>query len=187
MADAFELNMSCPHAKGYGIEIGQDPNLVSQIAAEVVRTSGRPVFVKLSAVLPRLAATAEAAIAAGAAGVTVSNTIGPSTVALGTEGPILSNRVGGLSGAAIRPLALRSVENVRSAIGDHAFLIGMGGIGSAEQVAQFRQAGADVFGIGSALTGLNTPAAMALFSTLERTLTEPSSEPLPSESLGVDK
>ena len=186
VADAFELNMSCPHAAGYGIEIGQDPNLVAQITAEVVRASGRPVLVKLSAVLPRLAPTAQAAMAAGAAGIAVSNTIGPSTVPLGTEGPILSNRVGGLSGAAIRPLALRSVENVRSAIGAQPLLIGMGGIGTAEHVAQFRQAGADVFGIGSALTGLDTPAAMALFATLERKLTEPSSAPPSSEPLGAD-
>jgi dihydroorotate dehydrogenase (NAD+) catalytic subunit len=182
VADGFELNMSCPHAAGYGIEIGQDIDLVSQITAEVVRTSGRPVFVKLSAVVPRLGQSAQAALAAGAAGITVSNTVGPSTVPLGTEGPILSNRVGGLSGAAIRPLALRSVENVRAAIGGQPLLIGMGGIGSAEHVAQFRQAGADVFGIGSALTGLNTASVMELFSALERDLTEPSSAPPGADS-----
>ena len=181
VADAFELNMSCPHASGYGIQIGQDIQLVSQITADVVRTSGRPVFVKLSAIVSKLAQTAQAAIAAGAAGITVSNTVGPSTVALGTAGPILSNRVGGLSGTGIRPLALRSVEIVRSAIGEGPGLIGMGGVGTAEHVAQFRKAGANVFGVGSALTGLDTPAARDLFSTLERGLTEKS-----SDALGAD-
>jgi dihydroorotate dehydrogenase (NAD+) catalytic subunit len=170
VADAFELNMSCPHAAGYGIELGHDIDLVKEITAAVVRASGLPVMVKLSGMLPRLALTAKAAIDAGAAGITVTNTVGPSIVAVGDEGPILSNRVGGLSGDAIRPVALRSAECVRSAIGPGPIVIGMGGIGTAEHVAQFRQAGADVFGIGSALTGLSSSAAVTFFSDLEKTL-----------------
>jgi len=170
VADAFELNMSCPHAAGYGIELGHDIDLVKEITAAVVRASGLPVLVKLSGMLPRLALTAKAAMEAGAAGITVTNTVGPSMVVVGNHGPVLSNRVGGLSGDAIRPVALRSVDVVRSAIGPEPLVIGMGGIGTAEHVEQFRHVGANVFGIGSALTGLDSPAAVRFFCNLEKTL-----------------
>jgi dihydroorotate dehydrogenase (NAD+) catalytic subunit len=76
VADGFELNMSCPHAKGYGVEIGQRCDLVSEITAAVARETGLPVIVKLSAVVADVGQTAKAAVDAGAAGVTVSNTIG---------------------------------------------------------------------------------------------------------------
>ena len=154
VADGFELNMSCPHAKGYGAEIGQDTELLGKITEAVVRATGVPVFVKLSSTLPNLGATAGAAIAAGAAGFTLINTVGPALVAVGTD-PILHNRLGGLSGDGIRPMGLRAVEQARKAVGPEPILIGMGGIASPEHVRQYAAAGADLFGIGSALTGLD--------------------------------
>jgi dihydroorotate dehydrogenase subfamily 1 len=167
VADGFELNMSCPHAAGYGLQIGQDPDLVSSITREVVAIARKPVIVKLSATIPALTRTAGLCMEAGAAGITVSNTIGPS-MALAGEDPVLHNRFGGMSGNAIRPLALWSVHVIRQALGPTPLIIGMGGIGTAEHVAQFRTAGADLFGVGSALTGLDTEACRAFFSTLQR-------------------
>jgi len=169
VADGFELNMSCPHAAGYGLEIGQDAELVAKITNAVARVSGLPVIVKLSAIIPNLARTAKLAIEAGASGITATNTIGPSLAEVG-EHPILSNRVGGLSGNAIRPLALLAVQSIRQAIGPKPLIIGMGGIGTAEHVVQFRNAGADLFGIGSALTGLDTRACQSFFSDVQRQL-----------------
>ena len=155
VADGFELNMSCPHAEGYGVEIGQNRQLVAEITAAVAEATKLPVIVKLSAIVGDVGQTAKAAIEAGAAGITVTNTIGPATVNLG-DTPILSNRVGGLSGTGIRPLGLRAVKRVRDAIGPRPLVIGMGGIASAEDVRQFAAAGADLFGIGSALTGMDS-------------------------------
>jgi dihydroorotate dehydrogenase (NAD+) catalytic subunit len=170
IADGFELNMSCPHAAGYGIEIGQDVGLVTKITNTVINMSRVPVFVKLSATLQTIGQTAKAAIEAGASGITVSNSIGPSIVEIG-DTPILHNRVGGLSGNAIRPLALFAVRSIRSAVGPKPTIISMGGIGTAEHIMQFKNAGADLFGVGSALTGLDSASACSYFSNLEENLT----------------
>jgi dihydroorotate dehydrogenase subfamily 1 len=180
VADGFELNMSCPHAAGYGLEIGQDAELVATITGLIARNTELPVIVKLSATLPKLVRTSQLAIEAGASGITVTNTIGPSMVVVG-ENPILQNRVGGLSGNAIRPLALLAVQSIRQAVGRKPIIIGMGGIGTAEHVVQFRNAGADLFGIGSALTGLDTKACRTFFSQLRTQLD--SSDPI---TLGSD-
>ncbi len=154
IADGFELNMSCPHAKGYGAEVGQDPDLLTGITTAVANAVRVPVFVKLAAILPNLGAAARASLEAGAAGITVTNTVGPALAEVGDQ-PILSNRVGGLSGDGIRPMGLRAVEQVRNAVGPGPTIIGMGGIASAEHVRQYAKCGADLFGVGSALTGLD--------------------------------
>jgi dihydroorotate dehydrogenase (NAD+) catalytic subunit len=155
IADGFELNMSCPHAKGYGVEVGQDTELLGKITEAVVGAVGVPVFLKLSSTLPNLGTTAATAVAASAAGFTLINTVGPALAAVGRD-PILHNRVGGLSGDGIRPMGLRTVEQVRRAVGSGPVIIGMGGIASPEHVHQYAAAGADLFGIGSALTGLDS-------------------------------
>jgi dihydroorotate dehydrogenase subfamily 1 len=155
LADGFELNMSCPHAKGYGAQVGQDTELLSRITAAVVQAVDVPVFVKLSASFADVEATSRASIAAGAAGLTVTNTIGPAVVSVGRD-PVLHNKFGGLSGDGIRPLGLRAVEQVRKAVGPEPVIIGMGGIASPEHVGQYQLAGANLFGVGSALTGLDS-------------------------------
>lgn len=180
VSDAFELNMSCPHASGYGIEIGQDCELVCSIVKAVIAATGLPVIVKLSSTLPRIADTAKACLDAGAIGLTLINTVGPSMVAVGND-PILSNRVGGLSGNAIRPMGLRAVEAVRKAIGPEPLIIGMGGIGTAEHIEQFRHMGADLFGVGSALTGLDSEGMRAYFRQLEADLLEAQPRACPGE------
>ncbi len=183
VADGFELNMSCPHASGYGIQIGQDTELLRKITSAVCRAAGVPVIVKLSATLPRLAETAKVAIESGATGIAATNTIGPSMVSVGTV-PILHNRVGGLSGNAIRPLGVHAVGKIRAAIGPAPVIIGMGGIGTAEHVLQVRAMGANVFGIGSAVTGLDSQQFQAFFADLESSLL--AGEPVPLGSDGRD-
>jgi len=170
IADGFELNMSCPHAKGYGAEIGEDSELVAAITQAVASVKDVPVLVKVSATLPGLERTVRASMAAGAAGITVTNSIGPGIATEGEE-PILSNRRGGLSGDGIRPLGLRAVEQVREVLGPGPVLIGMGGLGSAEHVSQFRLAGADLFGIGSAVTGMDSATMRAYFGGIQDQLT----------------
>jgi len=169
VADGFELNMSCPHAKGYGVEIGQDTQLLKDITAAVAGAAGVPVIVKLPATLPGLDRTAQAAIAAGATGLTLINTIGPAMAAVG-DVPILHNKFGGLSGDGIRPLGLRAVKQVRDALGPGPLIIGMGGIASAEHVRQYLAAGADLFGVGSALTGMDSAAMCEYFNALQQDL-----------------
>jgi dihydroorotate dehydrogenase subfamily 1 len=169
IADGFELNMSCPHAKGYGAEVGQDRELMRKVTEAVVKAAGVPVFVKLSSTLADLTGAAAAALEAGAAGLTLINTVGPALAALGRT-PILSNRLGGLSGDGIRPMGLRAVEQVRKAVGDSPVIIGMGGIASPEHVRQYATAGADLFGIGSALTGLDSTQMRDYLSGLGRDL-----------------
>jgi dihydroorotate dehydrogenase (NAD+) catalytic subunit len=172
VADGFELNMSCPHAEGYGVEIGQNMALVAEITAAVIAATGLPVIVKLSAIVGDVGKTAKAAIAAGAAGITVTNTIGPATVNVG-ESPILSNRVGGLSGSGIRPLGLRAVKRVRDAIGEGPVIIGMGGISRPEDILHFQNAGADLFGIGSAVTGMDSMRMKDYLREMESTVLAP--------------
>ncbi|MBI4877642.1 MAG: tRNA-dihydrouridine synthase [Acidobacteria bacterium] len=167
IADGFELNMSCPHAKGFGAEVGQDRELLKSITAAVVQATGVPVFVKLSSTLPDLAGAASAALAAGATGLTLINTVGPALAAVGRDA-ILSNRLGGLSGDGIRPMGLRAVEQVRKAVGGGPVIIGMGGIASPEHVAQYARAGANLFGVGSALTGLDSREFQHYLAQLER-------------------
>jgi len=167
IADGFELNMSCPHAKGYGVEVGQDLELLKSVVAAVVEESGVPVLVKLSPTLAALNITAEASLKAGAAGFTLVNTVGPAMAAVGSK-PILSNRLGGLSGDGIRPMGLRVVEQVRKAVGPDPLIIGMGGIASPEHVLQYSVAGADLFGVGSALTGLDSEQMRQYLERMER-------------------
>jgi dihydroorotate dehydrogenase subfamily 1 len=167
LADGFELNMSCPHAKGYGAQVGQDMELLRRITAAVAQAVDVPVLVKLSATLPDLEGTSRAAIAAGAGGITVTNTIGPAVVSVGPD-PVLHNKYGGLSGDAIRPLGLRAVEQVRKAVGAGPVIIGMGGIASPEHVSQYQLAGADLFGVGSALTGLDSSQFREYMARLQR-------------------
>lgn len=167
IADGFELNMSCPHAKGYGAQVGHDTHLLAEITAAVARETGLPVFVKLAASFPDLEGAARASMEAGAAGLTVTNTIGPAVVSVGEE-PILHNKYGGLSGDGIRPLGIRAVEQVRRAVGPDPVIIGMGGIATPEHVAQYARAGADLFGVGSALTGLDSRQFREYLTGLER-------------------
>jgi len=168
-ADGFELNMSCPHAKGFGLSIGSDAALVTRITRAIAERFDVPVFVKLSSVIPNAAGLAGAAIENGALGLAVTNSIGP-TIEYVAGVPVLSNVVGGMSGEAIRPMGLKLLGDIRKVIGPQPPVIGMGGIFTKEHVESYNTAGADFFGIGSALTNLDTQETQAYLDSLQADL-----------------
>lgn len=151
--DGFELNLSCPHAKGYGMQLGQDKDVVGKITQSVVHSVKKPVFIKLTPNAGNIGEIAKAAIDSGAYGIVAINTVGPGYYSI--DGlPVLTNKVGGISGTGITPLGLRCVRDIRQAVGENIPIIGMGGIKNATDVGAYAAAGADFFGIGSALAGM---------------------------------
>lgn len=164
-ADGFELNISCPHSERYGQVIGQDKELVKKIVKSIA-SMGKPVFVKISPAL-NIEETVEHAIRGGASGITAINTKGPELYLYGGY-PVLSNKVGGLSGKAIFKLGIKCVRKIRE-ITDLP-IIACGGISTAEDVREYREAGADYFGIGSALAGMNTEEIKEYFHELLKDL-----------------
>ena len=163
VSDGLELNLSCPHAKGYGMAMGQDPELVREITAAVKAVVDIPVIPKLTPNTPNIAEIAEAAIAGGADGICAINTLGPGYTAAHGH-PVLSNGAGGMSGKGILPIALKCVREIAQVT--ECPIIGCGGISSAEDTEAFFDAGASVVGVGSALTGLTTDEIATYFRTL---------------------
>ncbi len=167
VSDGLELNLSCPHAKGYGMAMGQDPALVAEIVAAVKAAVDVPVIPKLTPNTPDIGAIARAAEEAGADGFCAINTVGPGyTSAYGH--PVLSNGAGGMSGKGVLPIALKCLREIRAV--SALPIVGCGGLSSAEDVRAAREAGATVVGIGSALTGMTTDDIERYFRTLEADL-----------------
>ncbi|MCB1700635.1 MAG: tRNA-dihydrouridine synthase [Halioglobus sp.] len=163
VSDGLELNLSCPHASGYGMAMGQDPELVRQITAAVKAVVDIPVIPKLTPNTPNIAEIAAAAIAGGADGLCAINTVGPGyTSAHGHA--VLSNGNGGISGKGILPIGLKCVREI-AAVTDVP-IIGCGGVSSADDVRAYFDAGAAIVGVGSALIGLTTEETAAYFRTL---------------------
>jgi len=148
-ADAVELNVSCPHVKETGSEIGQDPEIVAEVVRKVKAWVGKPVFVKLSPNVTSIAAIAQAAAKAGADGLTVINTVKAMAIDAETAMPILANRVGGLSGPAVKPIALRCVYDVYERV--EVPIVGCGGITDWRDAVEFLLAGASAVQIGTAV------------------------------------
>ncbi len=148
-ADAVELNVSCPHVKCTGSEIGQDPMLLEEIVKAVKKGIDRPVFVKLSPNVTNIVEIAEVAADAGADALTAINTLRATAIDIETTRPILSNRIGGLSGPAIKPVAVRCVYEIYEKVGIP--IIGSGGLVSWEDAVEFLLAGAMAVQIGTAL------------------------------------
>ena len=165
--DGLELNLSCPHAKGLGMAMGQDPALVEEIVSSVKAAVGVPVVAKLTPNVPNIAEIARAAVNGGADAICAINTIGPERYdAFGH--PILSNEKGGVSGKEILPVALKCVSEIRDAV--NCPIIACGGISGATDVHRFREKGASVFGIGSALIGMTTEEIATYFKVLTKDL-----------------
>lgn len=144
----IELNISCPNVKCGGITFGTDPKTAHDLTKKVKKASKVPVFVKLSPNVTDIVEMAEAVEAAGADGISMINTLIGMRFNLKTKKPILANQIGGLSGPAIKPVALRMIYEVYKHISIP--IIGMGGITSAEDVAEFFLAGASAVAIGTA-------------------------------------
>jgi dihydroorotate dehydrogenase subfamily 1 len=163
VSNGLELNLSCPHAKGYGMAMGQDPELVRAITAAVKAVVSIPVIPKLTPNTDNIGAIAAAAVAGGADGFCAINTVGPGYTSAHGH-PVLSNGAGGLSGKGVLPIGLKCVREV-AAVTDKP-IIGCGGVSSAADVRAFQDAGAAIVGVGSALTGLTTDEIGDYFVTL---------------------
>ena len=145
---AYELNLSCPHVSGVGTEIGHFPEEVSKVTKAVRASTKKPIFAKLSPNTDRLVEVAQAAVDAGADGFTAINTIRAFPIDVETGRPALSNGYGGLSGAAIKPVALRCVYELKEKF--DVPIIGCGGVATWEDAVQFFLAGASAVQLGTA-------------------------------------
>ena len=148
-ADAVELNLSCPHVEGTGTEMGQDSTIVTSVVSEVKRAIRKPVLVKLTPNVSNIADLAVAAVDAGADALTAINTVRAMKIDIETTLPILSNKIGGLSGAAIKPIAVRCVYEIHKAV--KVPIIGCGGISTWQDAVEFMLAGASAVQIGTAM------------------------------------
>ena len=153
--DMFELNISCPNVKEGGMAFGTNPKMVEEITQKVKAVSKVPLIVKLSPNVTDITEIARAAEAGGADAVSLINTLLGMKIDINTRRPILHNNMGGLSGPAVKPVAVRMVYQVRKAI--KLPIIGMGGITSAEDAIEFMLAGANAIAVGTA--GLVDPYA----------------------------
>lgn len=163
----LELNISCPNVRMGCISFGTDPKLAEHLTREVKRVSKKPVFVKLTPNVTDVTEIARAVEQGGADGVSLINTLMGMRIDLKSRKPLLSNRTGGLSGPAIKPVALRMVYQVRRAI--KLPIIGMGGILSGEDAAEFLMAGADMVAIGTAAL-INPTAPVDILEQLEQVM-----------------
>ena len=148
-ACAVELNLSCPHAKGYGMEVGTDPAMVKSIVSAVKSSVSIPVWAKLTPNTHILADIGRAVQDAGGDAVVAINTLKAMVIEPEFARPILSNKFGGLSGAGIRPVGVRAIYDLRTVL--DIPLIGVGGITDWRDAAQYIMAGACAFQIGSAV------------------------------------
>jgi dihydroorotate dehydrogenase (NAD+) catalytic subunit len=145
---AFEINVSCPNLEHGGLEIGAEPAQVDAVVRGVVERTERPVIVKLTPNVTRIEEIAIASQEAGAAAITVANTFVGLTVDVDSRTPTLGNGTGGVSGPAIKPLALRLVRQASLAVSIP--VIGCGGITSTRDAVEFLIAGATAVQVGTA-------------------------------------
>nr|WP_258085119.1 dihydroorotate dehydrogenase [Thermococcus thermotolerans] len=150
VADAFELNLSCPHAKGYGMEIGQRPEMVYEVVKAVKDATDRPVIAKLTPNTDDITKLGLAAEKAGADAVSAINTLKAIAIDVYARRPILSNRVGGYSGPGVKPVALRAVYDLARTL--EIPVIGIGGITTWQDAVEFLLAGASAMQIGTAVS-----------------------------------
>jgi len=145
----IEINASCPHVKAGGIEFGQDPDLLAELVRAVRRAAGpKPLLIKLSPNVTRPADMARICEAEGADGISLINAVQAMEVDVETRRPVLRNVLGGLSGPAIRPIALRMVWQVAQAVS--LPVCGIGGIMTAEDAVKFLLCGATAVQVGTA-------------------------------------
>ena len=164
-ADAVELNVSCPHVKQTGAEIGQSPKFLSEVVQTVKAAINKPLIVKLSPNVADITVLAQAAVEAGADALTAVNTLKAMAIDSETMRPILSNVRGGLSGAAVKPVALRCVYDIHEAFGDVP-VVGCGGVANWRDAVEFFLAGASAVQIGTAVAE-NTEVFQAVTKGVE--------------------
>jgi dihydroorotate dehydrogenase (NAD+) catalytic subunit len=150
--DAIEINISCPNVKEGGVAFGNDPEMSFRVVEICRKNTTKPIITKLSPNQTDIAANAVRCIEAGSDGLAVINTVMGMAVDVDTKKPLIGNNQGGLSGPAIKPIALLKVHQVYQVSKKHNVpIIGQGGIVSAKDAIEFIIAGADTVGIGTAL------------------------------------
>jgi dihydroorotate dehydrogenase (NAD+) catalytic subunit len=148
-ADALELNVSCPHVEKAGAEIGCDITLLAEVVKEVKKRVTKPVFVKLTSNVADIGEMAKTAVEDGADVITAVNTVKAMAIEIETGRPLLANKCGGLSGPAIKPIAVKAVYDVYGTV--DVPVIGCGGITSWHDAVEFMLAGASAVQIGTAI------------------------------------
>jgi dihydroorotate dehydrogenase (NAD+) catalytic subunit len=171
MVDMIELNVSCPHASGgCGASIGQDPNATAEIVKAVKKAVKTPIVAKLTPNVTNIVEIAQATEKAGCDAITLINSVGPGMrIDMETAQPILHNKFGGLSGPAIKPIALRCVYDVYEAV--NVPIIGVGGIKDYEDAVEFLYAGASSIQIGTAVYYEGMEVFEKICSGLEKFMT----------------
>ncbi len=145
---ALELNISCPNVKEGGITFGTVPEIAKKLTEKVKAVSQVPVYVKLSPNVTDIVEMAKAVEAGGADGITMINTLVGMRINVQSAKPVIANKTGGLSGPAVKPVAIRMIYEVSQQV--NIPIIGMGGIQNAEDVIEFFYAGASAVAVGTA-------------------------------------
>ncbi len=150
--DAIEINISCPNVKEGGVAFGNDPAMSARVVEACRRATEKPLITKLSPNQTDIAANARGCIEAGSDAFSVINTLMGMAIDIESRSPLIGNNQGGLSGPAIKPVALLKVHQVYQVCRDHGIpIIGQGGITTAEDALEFLIAGASAVGVGTAL------------------------------------
>jgi dihydroorotate dehydrogenase (NAD+) catalytic subunit len=150
--DAIEINISCPNIKEGGVSFGNDPDMSARVIEACRANTSKPIIAKLSPNQTDIQENARRCIEAGSDGLAVINTLMGMAIDTETREPVIGNIQGGLSGPAIKPIALLKVKQVYEVAGPHNIpIIGQGGITTAEDALQFIIAGATTVGVGTAL------------------------------------
>ncbi len=150
--DAMEINISCPNVKEGGVAFGNDPDMSAQVVAACREVTDKPLITKMSPNQTDIAENARRCIEAGTDAFAVINTLMGMAIDIEDRTPIIGNNQGGLSGPAIKPIALLKVHQVYQVAREHDIpIIGQGGITTAEDALEFLIAGASAVGIGTAL------------------------------------
>ena len=144
----FEVNISCPNVHGGGMSFGTSPKTAAEVTKAVKKVTTKPVIIKLTPNVTDITEIAKACEDAGADGVSLINTLLGLRIDLKTKKPVIANKMGGFSGSAILPVALRCVYQVYDAV--KIPIVGMGGVSTAEDVIEMMLAGANVVQIGAA-------------------------------------
>ena len=144
----IEVNISCPNVHGGGMSFGTDPKAAAEVTAAVKKVTTKPVFIKLTPNVTDIVSIAKACEDAGADGISLINTLLGMRIDLKTKKPVIANKMGGFSGPAIFPVAVRMVYQVSNAV--KIPVIGMGGVSTAEDVIEMMLAGATAVQVGAA-------------------------------------
>ena len=172
--EIIEVNVSCPTVHGGGMSFGTDPKCAAEVTREVKKVSERPVFVKLSPNVTDIVAVAKACEEAGADGICLINTLLGMRIDIARRKPVIANKMGGFSGPAVFPVALRMVYQVSKACSIP--VMGCGGVASADDVIEMMMAGATAVQVGAANL-VNPYACKQIVEDLPKRM----------ESLGIEK